>query len=264
MHAPLRYPFEPPTIVLVNKSLPAYMCQAVNRQLDLEARKLLGDPQVFELLNACEPILATVLKQPPPLAALKPAIKVAPKPAAAKKPAAKSRAAAPGGRPRNNRSRLTTDRKALMARHKRICETKKYREMRSRRNKLPASDFRKEVVDCVRENQVVIISGATGCGKTTQIPQFILEDCVATDATARCNMICTQPRRLSAIAVSERVAAERGERIGDTIGCVTNPHTKSRPLVPPPAGRPTACLPGAGAMWRSDAPPPPPGLFLSL
>lgn len=74
-------------------------------------------------------------------------------------------------------------------------------------------------VDCVRENQVVIISGATGCGKTTQIPQFILEDCVAADATARCNMICTQPRRLSAIAVSERVAAERGERIGDTIGC---------------------------------------------
>ena len=130
----------------------------MNRQLDLEARKLLGDPQLFELLNAALPILETVLKQPPPLAALKPAIKVSPKAKAAAKTAAAAAAAkkaaavptkgrpAQGSRPRSNRPRLTTDRKALMARHKRICETRKYKEMRARRNKLPAADFRKEVV----------------------------------------------------------------------------------------------------------------------
>ena len=49
-------------------------------------------------------------------------------------------------------------------------------------------------------------SGETGCGKTTQVPQFILDHCDA--AGTRCNIICTQPRRISAMSVAERVADE--------------------------------------------------------
>lgn len=65
--------------------------------------------------------------------------------------------------------------------------------------------------------QVVIISGETGCGKTTQIPQFILESEIESVRGAVCSIICTQPRRISAMSVSERVAAERGEKLGESV-----------------------------------------------
>lgn len=65
--------------------------------------------------------------------------------------------------------------------------------------------------------QVVVVSGETGCGKTTQLPQYILESEIEAVRGAACNIICTQPRRISAIAVSERVAAERGEKIGESV-----------------------------------------------
>ena len=56
-------------------------------------------------------------------------------------------------------------------------------------------------------------------GKTTQVPQYILEEAVAHGAGGgSCNIVCTQPRRLSAIGVAERVAAERGERVGESSG----------------------------------------------
>lgn len=66
-------------------------------------------------------------------------------------------------------------------------------------------------------SQVVIISGETGCGKTTQIPQFILESEIESVRGVPCSIICTQPRRISAMSVSERVAAERGEKLGETV-----------------------------------------------
>lgn len=74
--------------------------------------------------------------------------------------------------------------------------------------------------------QVMVISGETGCGKSTQVPQFFLDDwllqsSVALDANrpiSHCEVICTQPRRISAIGVAERVADERAEKIGNTVG----------------------------------------------
>ncbi|KAM3874374.1 LOW QUALITY PROTEIN: 3'-5' RNA helicase YTHDC2-like [Diretmus argenteus] len=63
---------------------------------------------------------------------------------------------------------------------------------------------------------VVLVVGETGSGKTTQIPQFLLDDCSRTGTP--CRIFCTQPRRLAAISIAERVAAERGESVGQTVG----------------------------------------------
>ena len=65
--------------------------------------------------------------------------------------------------------------------------------------------------------QVVVISGETGCGKTTQLPQYILESEIDAARGATCSIICTQPRRISAMSVSERVATERGEKLGESV-----------------------------------------------
>jgi ATP-dependent RNA helicase A len=65
---------------------------------------------------------------------------------------------------------------------------------------------------------VIIVRGATGCGKTTQIPQYILESYLSSTRGAFCNIIVTQPRRISAVSVAERLAYERNEELGQTAG----------------------------------------------
>ncbi|KAG8456301.1 hypothetical protein GDO86_002185 [Hymenochirus boettgeri] len=84
------------------------------------------------------------------------------------------------------------------------------------RHSLPVFQKQDEIVTIIKDNNVVLIVGETGSGKTTQIPQFLLDDCHKNGIP--CRIFCTQPRRLSAVAVAERVAAERGEKIGQTIG----------------------------------------------
>ncbi|CAK0793302.1 unnamed protein product [Prorocentrum cordatum] len=64
----------------------------------------------------------------------------------------------------------------------------------------------------LRSGRVVCVNGATGCGKSTQVPQYLLE--VAPDA----NIVVAQPRRMAAIQLAKRVASERGEELGQTVG----------------------------------------------
>ena len=70
----------------------------------------------------------------------------------------------------------------------------------------------------ISSNQVLVVSGETGCGKTNQVPQFIMEEAVARGQGSRVSIVCTQPRRVAAISVAERVAHERGERVGEGVG----------------------------------------------
>ena len=106
----------------------------------------------------------------------------------------------------------------LAAAEKRKAEDKGWRDMRAKRRDLPAHRMRREVLDCIENGRASVVSGATGCGKTTQVPQFVFENAVDANRGGECSVIITQPRRLSAIAVAERVAQERCERIGDTVG----------------------------------------------
>ncbi|CAN0293282.1 unnamed protein product [Hapterophycus canaliculatus] len=90
--------------------------------------------------------------------------------------------------------------------------------MMAQRQSLPAYMQRDDIVETIRKNQVVVLSGETGCGKTTQVPQFVLDDLIDRGEGGRCNIICTQPRRISAVGVADRVASERCERVGGTVG----------------------------------------------
>ncbi|KAH9609039.1 hypothetical protein KSS87_007653 [Heliosperma pusillum] len=86
------------------------------------------------------------------------------------------------------------------------------------RKSLPSYKEKDALLSAISCNQVIIVSGETGCGKTTQIPQFILESEINSSRGSLCSIICTQPRRISAISVAERVASERGEKIGESVG----------------------------------------------
>ncbi|CAL8094606.1 unnamed protein product [Calicophoron daubneyi] len=93
-----------------------------------------------------------------------------------------------------------------------------YLSMLQNRIKLPTYFKKNEILSAIQSNQVVVLSGETGCGKTTQVPQYILEHEVSRMNGSVTRIVVTQPRRISAISVAERVAAERGETIGQTVG----------------------------------------------
>ncbi|KAF5190935.1 Dexh-box atp-dependent rna helicase dexh3 [Thalictrum thalictroides] len=97
-------------------------------------------------------------------------------------------------------------------------ESEEGEKMQRFRKSLPSYKERDALLKTISRNQVVVITGETGCGKTTQIPQYILEAEIEAGCGSNCRIICTQPRRISAMAVSERVAAERGENLGESVG----------------------------------------------
>jgi HrpA-like RNA helicase len=90
--------------------------------------------------------------------------------------------------------------------------------MRTQRASLPVGSHASSVLAKIATSSVVVVLAATGSGKTTQVPQLILDDWIMRGEGAKCNIVCTQPRRIAAISVAERVAKERGENIGDSVG----------------------------------------------
>ncbi|XP_075476318.1 DExH-box ATP-dependent RNA helicase DExH7, chloroplastic isoform X3 [Primulina tabacum] len=96
----------------------------------------------------------------------------------------------------------------------------KYKELLKSRLSLPIAELRGDILHSLEENNVVVISGETGCGKTTQVPQYILDDMIEAERGGFCNVICTQPRRIAAISVAERVADERCESSPGSNDCL--------------------------------------------
>ncbi|KAG6867810.1 hypothetical protein C0993_010744 [Termitomyces sp. T159_Od127] len=84
-----------------------------------------------------------------------------------------------------------------------------YQEMLAQRNALPIAAYRAKIVGILEESQVLVLSGETGCGKSTQVPAFILEDQLSRGKP--CKIYCTEPRRISAISLAQRVSRELGD-----------------------------------------------------
>ncbi|KAJ4427868.1 hypothetical protein ANN_23872 [Periplaneta americana] len=93
-------------------------------------------------------------------------------------------------------------------------EFSKKKTILQQRRYLPVFAVRQELLNVIRENNVVIIVGETGSGKTTQLTQYLHED-----GYSRYGMIgCTQPRRVAAMSVAKRVSDEMGTHLGDEVG----------------------------------------------
>uniref|UniRef100_A0A8C7CDT4 ATP-dependent RNA helicase DHX29 n=1 Tax=Oncorhynchus kisutch TaxID=8019 RepID=A0A8C7CDT4_ONCKI len=94
------------------------------------------------------------------------------------------------------------------------------RRLQMDREQLPVFQHRVRVMEALRRNRVVVVAGETGSGKSTQIPQFILEELLTGGAAAQpCNIVVTQPRRISAMSLASRVSQE--------LGCDDGPGSKS-------------------------------------
>lgn len=92
----------------------------------------------------------------------------------------------------------------------------RYQSILQTRLKLPVYKFQSELLEAVAGNQIVVIEGETGSGKTTQIPQFLVEVGYATPGKSCVG--CTQPRRVAATSIAQRVADEMDVTLGKTVG----------------------------------------------
>jgi len=101
----------------------------------------------------------------------------------------------------------------LLPEEKHLSSSRSFQRNRAR-EELPIDVCREELMKMILDNQIVIISGATGSGKSTQLCQFVYED-------TKCDRICiTQPRKIATVSLARRVAEERNQRLGQEVGFV--------------------------------------------
>ncbi|XP_059657311.1 pre-mRNA-splicing factor ATP-dependent RNA helicase DEAH7-like [Cornus florida] len=95
-----------------------------------------------------------------------------------------------------------------------VSDFAKSKTLAQQRQYLPIYSVRDELLQVVRENQVVVVVGETGSGKTTQLTQYLHEDGYTINGIVG----CTQPRRVAAMSVAKRVSEEMETELGDKVG----------------------------------------------
>lgn len=97
------------------------------------------------------------------------------------------------------------------ARVHREAEERRRRNLINDRRSLPMFKHREALVDAIKKHQVLVVQSETGSGKTTQIPQYLVEEGFG-------RIVCTQPRRVAAMSVAARVADEMNVKLGSEVG----------------------------------------------
>ena len=137
-----------------------------------------------------------------------------------------------------------------------------YQRYLKSRVRLPAYQMFNDCIwPTIKNNNVTVIAGATGCGKTTQIPQLIL-DAEMKRNNAMTKIICTQPRRIAAVSVATRVATERADTIqnpgmgfhGGNQGGSVGYHVKLDVKPPRSCCSILYCTPGIVLQWLRNDP----------
>lgn len=106
----------------------------------------------------------------------------------------------------------------LLRRQEAMKLDQRFRDNQAILSDYPISQRRVEILDMIMRNPFSMVIGATGSGKSTLVPQIILEDAIREGHGASCNIICTEPRRIAAISLAHRVANDRFEALGEVVG----------------------------------------------
>lgn len=212
------YPSTPPVVSIQSKATPAYIrLSAIRQALQHAEENFLGEPMVFNMLDWLEANMPSIIERPGKLRDIS-VIKVSPSlvGTASELPIRQSHKHRRGidwtpGSEKSVSVRAAWEAKQL---------TSAQQEMTRKREALPAWGTQEAIIRSVNTNQVTIISGETGSGKSTQSVQFVLDDMIKRGLGAAANIICTQPRRISALGLADRVSDERCSSVGDEVGYV--------------------------------------------
>ena len=210
------YPQQPPSVSISSSILPAYIRLSITRQLIQYANMdLIGQPMIFNLVEWLENEIPRIVNNPGSLRDVYAA------PSGNGKTQNRSRSNYMQIRQKPGRLDWTpgsTRSMDLLSRWQSRQAVQNQLKMVSARRTLPAWKLQDAIVGAVNDNQVTIISGETGSGKSTQAVQFILDDMIQRQIGASANIVCTQPRRISALGLADRVSDERCSAVGEEVG----------------------------------------------
>ncbi len=220
------YPQQPPIITVISPGLPAYIRLSIIRQLiQHAAADLLGEPMIFNMVDWLENSIPNIVHSPGKLRD----VSVAASGRSERHVLGPEKNSKTQRRPAhiygNTRSPQNLD--ILNSWHRRQA-TPQQQKMLAARKTLPAWRLQEAIVNAVNGHQVTIISGETGSGKSTQCVQFILDDMIKRHLGAAANLVCTQPRRISALGLADRVSDERCSRVGDEVGYAIRGESKQK------------------------------------
>jgi HrpA-like RNA helicase len=209
--------------------IPSYIRLSIIRQALVHAEEnFIGAPMIFDIVDWIQQNAAAIFKNPGRLADVSPGLAAADQ-TASEHLQRKER----GLRARKNITWEpgTPASQAILSQWQAKQGTPALERMMKVRQGLPAWRLRDAIVQTVEYNQVTIISGETGSGKSTQSVQFVLDDLIQRGLGAVANIICTQPRRISALGLADRVADERCSQVGTEIGYAIRGESKQKPGV---------------------------------
>ncbi|KAL6947004.1 hypothetical protein ACO0QE_001861 [Hanseniaspora vineae] len=226
------YPFEIPGLIVSTFSksvvLPNYIKREILTKLvrNIQESNLLGDMMLFYICDWLQENVSKIVENPGPL--LDP------------KYLTSTGSASNGGAVGQQKSTKRRGNSALKLSNEEITKLKnqynsnlttfEYKQMISQRQKLPAWKKQDLIVDIIMNHQVTLITGETGSGKSTQVVQFLLDELIAKRNDFNTKIICTQPRRISAIGLGERVSDERCTKLGeDEVGYIIRGVNKTKP-----------------------------------
>ncbi|EME47454.1 hypothetical protein DOTSEDRAFT_41853 [Dothistroma septosporum NZE10] len=220
---PASYPAAVP-VLCVETELPAYVRLSILKQILVTAQsEYVGEQMIFSIVDWLEQNIPAVIENPGRLSEVS---SVATSSAEASARLSRKRARMQPTPIKWTSQTLTSQR--LLGEWRSRQTTFDQQRMMQARQKLPAWSLQDAVVASVSSNQVTIISGETGSGKSTQCVQFVLDDLIQRCFGEQANIICTQPRRISALGLADRVADERCVKVGEEVGYAIRGESKQK------------------------------------
>eukprot|EP01132_Coremiostelium_polycephalum_P004729 gene4729-5903_t len=223
------YPHQLP-VIIVNHQSSSTSTSTIIKELVKECQSNLSSPMVFNIINWCESNISTLLNQSSTTSNNNNTISTA---TTTTQINFKNLSIQNNKSPTTNNNNIKKVKKPILTKDElnRINYTlleqykvnnSKNESIKKQRESLPVHKKKIEFLEALSKSQVLVITAETGCGKSTQIPQYILESFVSSGNGSNCNIVCTQPRRISAIGVAERVSFEwnggDNKQIGQMVG----------------------------------------------
>lgn len=210
------YPETVPIVRIIG-TIPAYLKLGIIKKALAHIREtLLGEQMIFNLVDWLEQNISSIIAYPGKLSTVS-SVSVAGD--VANSSSHSKRKARTHPRAVQWRPGTTMSKDILSAMRTRESQPENQKLLEARRT-LPAWGVRAQILTAIEDNLVTIISGETGSGKSTQSVQFVLDDLIQRELGECANILCTQPRRISALGLADRVAEERGSKTGLEVGYV--------------------------------------------
>ncbi|KAL4980076.1 P-loop containing nucleoside triphosphate hydrolase protein [Aspergillus desertorum] len=221
------YPSSVPIISIQADKIPAYIrLSAIRQVVKFAEDNFLGEQMIYNIIDWLETHLPKIIEDPgklrdistisaPPVSSLEPDLEL---PSRQRHKDVRRVDWSPGS------SKSLAIKKAWEAKQ----TMKAQQAMLQARKSLPAWDTQEAIIRAVNAHQVTIISGETGSGKSTQSVQFVLDDMIKRGLGGAANIICTQPRRISALGLADRVSDERCSSVGDEVGYIIRGESKAK------------------------------------